>query len=113
MIVPATQESPVFRLEDEVHDIRDDVPRLATRLDGLEERFERKFRRIEERMDKGDGRMHRQFDHMKEWCQGVAENLERTDHNRKGMEALQHTILAQLAEIRRGEQPAGERKTLK
>ncbi|CUS09498.1 unnamed protein product, partial [Tuber aestivum] len=63
VMVAATQESPVeFRLEDEVHDIRDDVRRLATRFDGLEERFDRVEKRMDERMDESDRRMDERFD---------------------------------------------------
>ncbi|PWW79894.1 hypothetical protein C7212DRAFT_361391 [Tuber magnatum] len=98
--VPATQAVRVtVRLEEDVHDIRDDVRRLATRFDGLEERFDGRERRL----DESDRKMHTQFDHVKEWCEGVAVKLDRMDQNWKGMEALQRTILAQLAENKRGE----------
>ncbi|PWW74213.1 hypothetical protein C7212DRAFT_365176 [Tuber magnatum] len=81
--VPATQAAQVtVRLEDEVHDIRDDVRRLATRFDGLEERF-----------DGLERTMQAQFDQVKGWCEGVAKTL--------------GEMMGQLADIRRSVGPAG------
>ncbi|CUS07863.1 unnamed protein product [Tuber aestivum] len=92
--VRATQESPV-RMEDEVHDIRDDVRRLATRFDGLEERMDESDRRIDERFDT----IKEWTEGMKEWTVGVAAKLDAMDQNWKGMEALQRTILGKLSDI--------------
>jgi len=76
VMVRATPESPVdFRLEDEVHEIHDNVRRLATRLDGLEERFDGQFRRLEESIDGSDRTTHVQFNYVKEWCEGVAQTI--------------------------------------
>ncbi|CUS08958.1 unnamed protein product [Tuber aestivum] len=77
----ATQESPV-RMEDEVHDIRDDVRGLATRFDGLEERMDESDRRIDERFDT----IKEWTEGMKQWTVGVAETL--------------WTMTEELAEIR-------------
>lgn len=73
VLVRATQVSPVtVRLEDEVHEIRDEVRRLVTRLDGLEERVDGQFRRVEERIDESDHTRDAQFAYVKEWCEEVA-----------------------------------------
>ncbi|PWW74211.1 hypothetical protein C7212DRAFT_365174 [Tuber magnatum] len=80
--VPATQAAQVtVRLEDEVHDIRDDVRRLATRFDGLEERMDESDRRIDER-----------FDTIKEWTEGMKEWT-------VGVAGTLQTILEKLSDI--------------
>ena len=92
----ATQESRVtVRREDEVHDIHDEVWQLATRLDGLEERIDGHFRRVEERIDENDRMMRAQFDHVKDWCKGVATTMGQ--------------IMGQLEDIRAIVQPEREK----
>jgi len=100
VLVPATQESPVkVRVEDEVHDIRDDVRRMATRFDGLEERFDGLERRMDERDRAIDGR----FDTIKEWTDGMREWTH-------GVAATLQTILSKLDEVGGSRAGQGEQR---
>ncbi|CUS07864.1 unnamed protein product [Tuber aestivum] len=75
-------EPPVeFRLEDEVHDIRDEVRRLATQLTGMQDRMDESDRRIDER-----------FDTIKEWTEGMKEWT-------VGVAGTLQTILGKLSDI--------------
>lgn len=101
VMVRATQESQLsVRMEDEVHDSHDDVWRLVTRLDGLDERFDG----LEKRMDKRDRVIDGRFDMIKEWTDRMREWTH-------GMAGTMNTILIKLDEMASRGRPAEQNIT--